>query len=52
MKKLLASTLQGAAWPVPRERARVKGWMREIGDRVKERMIGASLVLWWRRARR
>jgi hypothetical protein len=42
MKKLLASTLGAATWPDPRERARVKGWMREIGERVKERMLGAS----------
>ncbi|EIN10666.1 hypothetical protein PUNSTDRAFT_112491 [Punctularia strigosozonata HHB-11173 SS5] len=39
MKKLLSTTLQSAAWPEPKERHRVKGWMKEIGERVKERMI-------------
>ncbi len=41
MKKLLQTTLQPATWPVPRERDRVKAWMKEIGERVKERMIGS-----------
>ena len=41
MKKLLQSTLQIATWPPARERDRVKGWMKEIGERVKERMLGA-----------
>jgi len=39
MKKLLQTTLQTATWPEPRERDRVKAWMKEIGERVKERMI-------------
>ncbi|CCM02843.1 uncharacterized protein FIBRA_04955 [Fibroporia radiculosa] len=39
MKKLLQTTLQTAAWPEPRDRERVKAWMKEIGERVKERMI-------------
>ncbi|GJE84635.1 dynein light chain Tctex-type family protein [Phanerochaete sordida] len=39
MKKLLQSTLQNATWPPARERDRVKGWMKEIGERVKERML-------------
>ncbi|PCH41415.1 hypothetical protein WOLCODRAFT_137381 [Wolfiporia cocos MD-104 SS10] len=39
MKKLLQTTLQNATWPEPRERERVKAWMKEIGERVKERMI-------------
>ncbi|EKM59685.1 uncharacterized protein PHACADRAFT_137765 [Phanerochaete carnosa HHB-10118-sp] len=39
MKKLLQSTLQTATWPPARERDRVKAWMKEIGERVKERML-------------
>lgn len=39
MKKLLSSTLQTATWPEPKERERVKAWMKEIGERVKERML-------------
>lgn len=39
MKKLLSSTLQTSAWPEPKERDRVKAWMKEIGERVKERML-------------
>ncbi|OCH88288.1 hypothetical protein OBBRIDRAFT_93284 [Obba rivulosa] len=39
IKKLLQTTLQTAAWPEPRERDRVKAWMKEIGERVKERML-------------
>ncbi|KAF8974409.1 hypothetical protein BDZ97DRAFT_20928 [Flammula alnicola] len=39
MKKLLSSTLQTSAWPDAKERDRVKGWMKEIGERVKERML-------------
>lgn len=45
VKKLLASTLQGAAWPPQKDRARVKAWMREIGERVKERMLGSSTLV-------
>lgn len=41
MKKLLQTTLQTATWPPARERDKVKSWMKEIGERVKERMIGA-----------
>ena len=41
MKVLLQRTLQSATWPPPHERHRVKGWMKEIGERVKERMLGA-----------
>lgn len=41
MKKLLQSTLQTATWPPARERDKVKSWMKELGERVKERMIGA-----------
>jgi len=39
MKKLLSTNLQTAVWPEPSERDRVKAWIREIGDRVKERML-------------
>ncbi|KII95359.1 hypothetical protein PLICRDRAFT_34206 [Plicaturopsis crispa FD-325 SS-3] len=39
MKKLLASTLQGNNWPEIKERDRVKAWIKEIGERVKERMV-------------
>ncbi|KAH9951786.1 hypothetical protein B0H21DRAFT_684837, partial [Amylocystis lapponica] len=39
MKKLLQTTLQSAAWPEPRDRDRVKSWMKEIGERVKERSL-------------
>ncbi|KAF5387804.1 hypothetical protein D9615_000238 [Tricholomella constricta] len=39
MKKLLSSTLQNNTWPEHKDRDRVKGWMKEIGERVKERMV-------------
>ncbi|KAK7695675.1 hypothetical protein QCA50_000311 [Cerrena zonata] len=39
VKKLLQSTLQTCSWPEPRERDRVKSWIKEIGERVKERML-------------
>ncbi|EDR12937.1 uncharacterized protein LACBIDRAFT_292969 [Laccaria bicolor S238N-H82] len=39
IKKLLSSTLQNNVWPEAREKDRVKGWMKEIGERVKERML-------------
>ncbi|KAI0049572.1 hypothetical protein FA95DRAFT_1488867 [Auriscalpium vulgare] len=39
IKKLLASTLQHATWAESRERDRGRAWMKEIGERVKERMI-------------
>ncbi|TDL29272.1 hypothetical protein BD410DRAFT_12237 [Rickenella mellea] len=39
IKKLLSSTLQGALWPQPKERDRTKAWCKEIGERVKERML-------------
>ncbi|KAF8897370.1 hypothetical protein BD779DRAFT_1667360 [Infundibulicybe gibba] len=38
IKKLLSSTLQNHAWPEPKERERVGEWIKEIGERVKERM--------------
>ncbi|EGO01848.1 hypothetical protein SERLA73DRAFT_103911 [Serpula lacrymans var. lacrymans S7.3] len=37
MKKLLSTTLQHAAWSG--ERDQIKAWMKEIGERVKERMV-------------
>ncbi|KAF8914091.1 hypothetical protein CPB84DRAFT_1840839 [Gymnopilus junonius] len=39
MKKLLSSTLQNSSWPESKDRDKVKGWMKEIGERVKERML-------------
>lgn len=39
MKKLLSSTLQNNSWPEQKERERVKGWIKDIGERVKERMV-------------
>ncbi|KZO93252.1 hypothetical protein CALVIDRAFT_503249 [Calocera viscosa TUFC12733] len=38
MKKLLASTLQGAQWEA-REKQRIRGWCNEISERVKDRML-------------
>ena len=40
MKELLATTLKNATWPEPKERDKVKAWMKEIGERVKKRMLG------------
>jgi hypothetical protein len=40
IKKLLASLLQNVAWPEFKERERGRALMKEIGDRVKERMLG------------
>ncbi|THV08724.1 hypothetical protein K435DRAFT_22226 [Dendrothele bispora CBS 962.96] len=40
IKQLLSSTLQSASWPESKDRDRVKAWMKEIGERVKERMVG------------
>ncbi|KAI0751380.1 hypothetical protein C8Q80DRAFT_1218128 [Daedaleopsis nitida] len=39
MKELLQTTLRTAAWPEPRERDKVKAWIKEIGERVKKRML-------------
>ncbi|KAM5535658.1 hypothetical protein V8D89_010645 [Ganoderma adspersum] len=39
MKELLATTLKTATWPEPKERDKVKAWMKEIGERVKKRML-------------
>ena len=38
MKKLLSTTFQGATWPEAKEKDRVKGWIKDIGTRVKDRM--------------
>lgn len=38
MKKLLSSTFQNATWPDAKEKDRVKGWIKDIGGRVKDRM--------------
>ena len=43
IKKLLASTLQNVTWTEFREKERGRGLMKEIGDRVKERMLGARI---------
>ena len=43
VKKLLQTTLQGAVWPGVRDRDRTKAWCKEIGERVKERMLGLCL---------
>jgi hypothetical protein len=47
IKKLLASTLQNVTWADFRdkERERRGALMKEIGDRVKERMLGAYVSL-------
>jgi len=39
IKKLLASTLQNVAWAEFREKEKGRALMKEIGDRVKERML-------------
>lgn len=39
VKKLLVSTLQNKTWPEAKDRDKVKDWTKEIGDRVKERMM-------------
>lgn len=40
MKKLLPVTLQSSVWPSTKDRDQVKLWIKEIGERVKERMLG------------
>ncbi|KAF9008891.1 hypothetical protein BDQ17DRAFT_1199554, partial [Cyathus striatus] len=39
IKMLLSSTFQNNSWPEAKDREKVKAWIREIGERVKERMI-------------
>jgi len=41
MKKLLPATLRSSVWPPSKDRDQVKLWIKEIGERVKERMLGA-----------
>ncbi|KAJ7667838.1 hypothetical protein DFH06DRAFT_1267934 [Mycena polygramma] len=38
-KTLLSTTLHSAIWPELKERDKVKSWIKEIGDRVKTRML-------------
>jgi hypothetical protein len=45
IKKLLASTLQNVTWLEFKERERGRALMKEIGDRVKERMLGTPVRL-------
>ena len=40
VKKLLPATLQSSVWPSSKDRDQVKLWIKEIGERVKERMLG------------
>jgi hypothetical protein len=42
MKELLPRTLKSATWPDAKDRHLVKGWIKEIGDRVKDRMTSMS----------
>ncbi|KAI0786353.1 hypothetical protein C8Q75DRAFT_808347 [Abortiporus biennis] len=39
VKKLLQTNLQSSTWPETKDRDKVKAWIKEIGDRVKERML-------------
>ncbi|KAH9077435.1 hypothetical protein EDB83DRAFT_2350005, partial [Lactarius deliciosus] len=39
IKKLLSSTLQNVAWADFKERERGRALVKEIGDRIKERML-------------
>jgi tctex1 domain-containing protein 2 len=39
MKSLLPATLSSATWPESKDHERVKSWMKEIGERVKDRML-------------
>ena len=43
IKKLLETTLQNEPFPAPRDREKVNSWCKEIGARVKERMLGSWL---------
>lgn len=47
MKKLLPSTLGSSTWPDAKDKDRVKMWCRELGERIKERAVGASLPVLW-----
>ena len=40
IKKLLLATFQDNTWPdIKDQNDRIKGWNKEIGERVKERML-------------
>ncbi|TFK29290.1 hypothetical protein FA15DRAFT_582428 [Coprinopsis marcescibilis] len=39
IRKLVSSTLQSKTWPGIKEKEKVKAWNKEIGERVKERMV-------------
>ena len=41
IKKLLSSTLQNVAWAEFKEREKGRALVKEIGERIKERMLGA-----------
>ena len=41
MRKLLINTLQGQTWD-SKDRDKTKAWVKDIGERVKERMLGLS----------
>ncbi|CAE6445174.1 unnamed protein product [Rhizoctonia solani] len=43
VKKLLPSTLQGMVWD-SKDRDQSKAWTKEIGERVKARMLGKCMV--------
>jgi hypothetical protein len=40
MKELLPATLRSSVWPSSKDRGQVKLWIKEIGERVKGRMLG------------
>lgn len=42
MKVVLSATLKSSVWPPSKDRDQVKLWIKEIGERVKERMLGMS----------
>jgi hypothetical protein len=39
LKKLLPTRLQSASWPDPKDRDRVKTWIKDLGETVKKRML-------------
>jgi tctex1 domain-containing protein 2 len=45
IKKLLSSTLQNVTWTDFKEKERRGALIKEIGARVKERMLGAHVLL-------
>ncbi|KAA1466148.1 hypothetical protein DENSPDRAFT_768607 [Dentipellis sp. KUC8613] len=42
VKKLVSTTLQNASWADAKENDRLRTWMKDIGERVKERMVEIS----------